>query len=75
MVSASAANAEQVLNQNDIEGNKDKDPRVPCVASIVGAFVELDVQRLKLMQRIGAAAPLLVEQFEAKAFLKFEKAF
>ena len=48
----------------------------PCsVASIVGAFDELDIQRLKLMQRIGVAAPLLVEQFEAKAFLKFEKSF
>ena len=46
----------------------------PCsVASIVGAFDELDIQRLKLMQRIGVAVLLLVEQFEAKAFLKFEK--
>ena len=48
----------------------------PCsLTSIVWAFDELGIQRLKLMQKIGAAASLLIEQFESKEFLKLNWAF
>ena len=44
----------------------------PCsLSSIVWAFDDLGIQRLKLMQKVGAAASLLTEQFEPKEFLKF----
>ena len=43
--------------------------------SIVWAFDELGIQRLKLMQKVGAAASLLIVQFETKEFLKFNWAF
>ena len=39
------------------------------------AFDELGIQRLKLMQKVGAAAHLLTVQFESKEFLKFKWAF
>ena len=42
------------------------------------AFDELGIQldqRLKLMQKVGAAAHLLIEQFEPAVFLKFNWAF
>ena len=39
------------------------------------AFDELGIQRLKLMQKVGAAAHLLIVQFESKEFLKFKWAF
>ena len=48
----------------------------PCsLASIVGAFDELDIQRLKLMQKVVAAVHLLIEKFQSKEFLKFKEAF
>ena len=48
----------------------------PCsLTSIVWAFDELGIQRLKLMQKVAAAACLLIEQFESKEFLKFNWAF
>ena len=48
----------------------------PCsLASIVWAFDELGILRLKLMQKLGAAASLLIEQFEAKEFLESKQAF
>ena len=44
----------------------------PCALTcIVLAFDELGIQRLKLMQKVGAAAALLIEQCESKEFLKF----
>ena len=44
----------------------------PCsLSSIVWAFDDLGTQRLKLMQKVGAAAALLIEQCESKEFLKF----
>ena len=44
----------------------------PCTLTcIVLAFDELGIQRLKLMQKVGAAAALLIEQCESKEFLKF----
>merc|ERR1712224_1181247 len=47
----------------------------PCsLTSILWAFDELCIERLKLMQKIGAAASLLTEQFEPKEFLKFNRA-
>ena len=49
---------------------------LPCsLKSTVWAFDELGIQRLKLMKQVGAAASLLIEQFEAKEFLKFNWAF
>ena len=45
------------------------------LTSIVRAFDDLGIQRLKLMQKVGAAACLLIEQFESKEFLKFNWAF
>ena len=45
------------------------------LTSTVWAFDELGIQRLKLMKKVGAAASLLIEQFEAKEFLKFNWAF
>ena len=39
------------------------------------AFDELGIQRLKLMQKVGAAAHLLTVQFGSKEFLKFKWAF
>ena len=48
----------------------------PCsLTSTAWGFDELDIQRLKLMQKVGAAASLLIEQFESKEFLKFNWAF
>ena len=48
----------------------------PCsLSSIVWAFDELGIQRLKLMQKVGAVASLLIEQFESKEFLKFNWGF
>ena len=44
----------------------------PCsLTSILWAFDELGIQRLKLMQKVGAVASLLIEQFKSKEFLKF----
>ena len=44
----------------------------PCsLSSIAWAFDDLGIQRLKLMQKVGAAAHLLTVQFESKEFLKF----
>ena len=48
------------------------------LTSSAWAFDELGIQldqRLKLMQKVGAAAHLLIEQFESKEFLKFNRAF
>ena len=48
----------------------------PCsLSSIVWAFDDLGIQRLKLMQKVGAVASLLIEQFESKEFLKFNWGF
>ena len=48
----------------------------PCsLASTVLALDELGIQRLKLMQKVGAVASLLIEQYETKVFLKFNWAF
>ena len=41
------------------------------LTSSAWAFDELGIQRLKLMQKVGVAAPLLIEQFELKAFFEF----
>ena len=41
----------------------------------VWAFDELGILRLKLMQKVGAAASLLIEQYEPKEFLKFNWTF
>ena len=44
----------------------------PCsLTCILLAFDVLGIQRLKLMQKVGAAALLLIVQFESKEFLKF----
>ena len=44
----------------------------PCgLTCIPMAFDELGIQRLKLMQKVGAAAALLIERCESKEFLKF----
>ena len=45
------------------------------LSSIVWAFDDLGIQRLKLMQKVGAVASLLMEQFESKEFLKFNWGF
>ena len=48
------------------------------LTSSAWAFDELGIQldqRLKLMQKVGAAAHLLIEQFEPAVFLKFNWAF
>ena len=45
------------------------------LASTVWAFDELGIQRLKLMQKVGAAAHMLIEQFESMEFLKFKLVF
>ena len=48
----------------------------PCsLTSIVWAFGELGIQRLKLVQKVGEAAYLLIQQFESKEFLEFNWAF
>ena len=48
----------------------------PCsLTSIVWAFGELGIQRLKLVQKVGEAAYLLIQQFESKEFLEFKWAF
>ena len=48
----------------------------PCsLSSIVWAFDDLGIQGLKLMQKVGAVASLLIEQFESKEFLKFNWGF
>ena len=41
------------------------------LSSIVWAFDDLGIQRLKLMQKVGAVAFLLIGQFESNEFLKF----
>ena len=41
------------------------------LASTVWALDELGIQRLKLMQKVGAAAHLLIEQIAPAVFLKF----
>ena len=41
------------------------------LASTVWALDELGIQRLKLMRKVGAAASLLIEEFDSKEFLKF----
>ena len=45
------------------------------LASSAWAFDELGIQRLKLMQKVGAAAHLLIEQIVPAVFLKFNWAF
>jgi len=45
------------------------------ITSIVWAFGELGIQRLKLVQKVGEAAYLLIQQFESKEFLEFSWAF
>ena len=45
------------------------------LTSSAWAFDELGIQRLKLMQKVGAVASVLIEQFESKEFLKFNWAF
>ena len=48
----------------------------PCsLTSIVRAFGELGIQRLKLVQKVGQTAYLLIQQFESKEFLEFKWAF
>ena len=48
----------------------------PCsLTSIVWAFGELGIQRLKLVQKVGEAAYLLIQQFESKEVLEFNWAF
>ena len=48
----------------------------PCsLTSTAWGFDELDIQRLKLMQKVGAVASLLIEQCVSKEFLKFNWAF
>ena len=48
----------------------------PCsLASTVWSLDELGIHRLKLMQKVGAAASLLIKQSESKEFLKFNWAF
>ena len=48
----------------------------PCsLSSIAWAFDDLGIQRLKLMQKVGAVASLLIEQFESKEFLEFNWVF
>ena len=48
----------------------------PCsLSSIVWAFDDLGIQRLKLMQKVGAVGSLLIEQFDSKEFLKFNWGF
>ena len=48
----------------------------PCsLTGTVWGFDELGIQRLKLMQKVGAVASLLIEQFESKEFLKFNWGF
>ena len=45
------------------------------LASMVWAFDELGIQRLKLVQKVGEAAYLFIEQFESKEFLEFNWVF
>ena len=45
------------------------------LTSSAWAFDELGIKRLKLMQKVDAAAHLLIEPFESKEFLKFNWAF
>ena len=48
----------------------------PCsLTSVLWAFDELGIQRLKLMQKVSAAAHMLIEQFESMEFLKFKLVF
>ena len=48
----------------------------PCsLTSIVRAFGELGIQRLKLVQKVGEAAYLLIQWFESKEFLEFNSVF
>ena len=48
----------------------------PCsLSSILWAFDELGIQRLKTMQKVGAVASPLIEQYASKEFLKFNWAF
>ena len=45
------------------------------LTSSAWAFDALGIQRLKLMQKVGAAASLLIDQYKSKEFLKFNWAF
>jgi len=48
----------------------------PCsLSSIVWAFGELGIQRLKLVQKVGEAAYLLIQWFVSKEFLEFHSVF
>ena len=48
----------------------------PCsLSSIVWSFGELGIQRLKLVQKVGEAAYLLIQWFESKEFLEFNSVF
>ena len=48
----------------------------PCsLTGTVWGFDELGIQRLKMMQKVGAVASPLMEQYESKEFLKFNWAF
>ena len=43
--------------------------------NMLWALDELGVQRLKLVQKVGKAAYLFIEQFESKEFLEFNWVF
>ena len=45
------------------------------LSSIVWAFGELGIQRLKLVQKVVEAAHLLIQCFESKEFLEFNSVF
>ena len=45
------------------------------LTNMVWALDELGIQRLKLVQKVGEAAYLFIEQFESKEFLEFNWAF
>ena len=45
------------------------------LTSSAWAFDELGIQRLKLMQKVGAAAHMLIKPFESMDFLKFKLVF
>ena len=45
------------------------------LTNMVQALDELGIQRLKLVQKVGEAAYLFIEQFESKEFLEFNWVF
>ena len=45
------------------------------LTNMVWALDELGIQRLKLVQKVGEAAYLFIEQFESKEFLEFNWVF